>query len=317
MAKMNEIYKKVADNLRARMESGQFQEWQQEYVRSGKGGKGNMIFPISLSTGKNYSGINFGLLMMAQMMHGFSSTTWGTFKQFKAKGGSINKGEKGTQILFFNFMYFDAQDNKMSEKQIKAGEPYARKIAFAREYTVFNLDQQTGYEAPATTATVIDPTDEESLCAEAEKAIAAYTEKEGVRLTHHDGSTSPYYNPAGDFIAMPERSLYSDMNSYYKTYFHEASHSTGHKNRLDRDTLKDYSDSLDIRATEEVTAEVSALFIATFYGIAFPSQEDNTASYVDHWKGNATDNDKAWYNGLKQAEKACQYFLNAVGETTN
>ena len=48
-----------------------------------------------------------------------------------------------------------------------------------------------------------------------------------------------YSDLAEDKIVLPDPSQFASRNGYYQTALHEAGHSTGHHDRMNRDTLKD------------------------------------------------------------------------------
>ena len=52
----------------------------------------------SLTTGKEYRGINSVLLGMRE----YSSRYWVTFKQAQKLGGNVRKGEKATPVVFWH-----------------------------------------------------------------------------------------------------------------------------------------------------------------------------------------------------------------------
>ena len=54
-------------------------------------------FPRNFSTGRPYRGINVMLLWSSC----YSSPFWLTFNQAKELKGTVRKGEKGTQIVFY------------------------------------------------------------------------------------------------------------------------------------------------------------------------------------------------------------------------
>ncbi|HMP27324.1 MAG TPA: ArdC family protein [Oligoflexia bacterium] len=56
--------------------------------------------PTNLSSKKQYHGVNVFLLSMM----GFQSPYWLTFKQAKALGGSVRKGEKGTPVVYWSIL---------------------------------------------------------------------------------------------------------------------------------------------------------------------------------------------------------------------
>src|SRR3546814_11206026 len=79
-------------------------------------------------------------------------------------------------------------------------------------------------------------------------------------------------------------------NAFYATLAHEAVHSTGHRTRLDRETLHKYHDQVAIRAKEEMIAEIGAAYLCAALGMESTEREDHAAS-VAYWLA-ALNNDK-------------------------
>jgi len=62
--------------------------------------------------------------------------------------------------------------------------------------------------------------------------------------------------------------------------FHELTHWTGHKSRLDRDFAKRFGD--EAYAMEELVAELGAAFLCAKLGVSNEPRPDH-AAYVDGW----------------------------------
>ena len=71
-----------------------------------------------------------------------------------------------------------------------------------------------------------------------EKVIRAV----GVRIREVNGDRA-YYNMHRDEIVLPERSQFKDAEGYYQTALHEVGHSTGHKSRMNRESLRQGTDA--------------------------------------------------------------------------
>ena len=72
-------------------------------------------FPVNATTNKPYNGVNVFLLWLKESALGYKSSRWLTFKQAKKAGGSVMRGEKGTGIVFFNWL--EKEDKKTGEKK--------------------------------------------------------------------------------------------------------------------------------------------------------------------------------------------------------
>jgi len=82
----------------------------------------------------------------AAIENGFSGQTWLTFKQAKALGGSVMKGERGSMVFYADkFIPKDEQ-----ERAVKEGDEAAF-VPFLKRYTVFNAAQCEGLPPELTT----------------------------------------------------------------------------------------------------------------------------------------------------------------------
>ena len=66
-----------------------------------------------------------------------------------------------------------------------------------------------------------------------EKVIRA----NGVQIREVNGDRA-YYNMARDEIVLPERAQFKNAEGYYQTALHEVGHSTGHPDRMNRESLQ-------------------------------------------------------------------------------
>jgi len=83
---------------------------------------------INIETKKEYQGKNIKKLDSAYQKEGYEHKIWGTFPQWKSKGHSIGKGQKGVKLLFFTKPPEEINGDEESEK-------------FIRHFIVFNLEQ--------------------------------------------------------------------------------------------------------------------------------------------------------------------------------
>lgn len=219
--------------------------------------------PRNLVSGKPYRGSNVFMCMLA----GFASPFWVTFKQAKALGGTIRKGESYTPILFWKF--------PTKEEKAKGKHP------FCRFYKVWNSEQVDGIGEAVAKASRGEAVSVDPITA-AEALIESYCGKPDIR---HGGGAA-YYTPSEDSVTVPARDSFESAEAYYRTLFHELAHSTGHRNRLARPGVvnpvrfasHEYSE-------EELVAEMAAAMLASEAGIATEELDANSAAYLDHWLG--------------------------------
>ena len=93
-----------------------------------------------------------------------------------------------------------------------------------------------------------------------------------------EGHGGAYYAPGHDFISMPAFEAFKGADHFYNTTFHELTHWTGHKLRLDRDLKNRFGSRA--YAGEELVAELGAAFLSAEFGFDGDVQH---ASYIATW----------------------------------
>ena len=180
-----DIYQTITDNMITQMEQGII-PWRRPWIASGSA--------VSHTTGREYSLLN-------QMLLG-KPGEYLTFKQVKAEGGYVRKGERGHLIVFWKWI--DSIDEETGE---------IKQIPFLRHYTVFNIDQCVGINAKHTQMLEQTANPDET----AESIIADYIMREGIQMVHEQGNNA-YYSPAADKIVLPHMEQFAKTAEYYGTY---------------------------------------------------------------------------------------------------
>lgn len=139
---------------------------------------------------------------------------------------------------------------------------------------------------------------------EIQDIIESYCSRENIQLVY--GGDSAYYSVDSDKINLPNIELFHGEDEYYQTAFHEMIHSTGHKNRLDRNmdnNIGDYS-------KEELIAEIGSLFLMQGYGIFNEDVFNNSIAYLQGYLERITSSDDLTIvYAAQNAEKAKKYVL--------
>ncbi len=273
---------------------------------------GEQISPENLSTGKSYTGGNSLYLMSRGIRQGHGDNRWGTYKQIEAQGGHVRKGEKGTQVLFFTDRTArPAKDEQGKVLKDKDGntihEEEQRGKPICKQYTVFNVEQANGLELKPRPAQARPEWDAHR---DAEKVIEA----SGPRIEHVAGDRA-YYRLAEDKVVLPEPSQFSTRNGYYQTALHECSHSTGHPDRMDRDTLKEGLDKgfgSPEYAREELRAEISAMMTGERVGVGHDPQRG--AAYVENWVAVLEKDPHEIHRAARDAQKMTNYLMDRAVE---
>lgn len=232
-----------------------------------RAGAGKITRPLR-AAGQPYSGINVFMLWSEAMEAGYSAPIWMTFRQAKALGGHVRKGEHGATVVY-------ASTYRKTEQDQETGEDVERDIPFMKGYTVFNVEQIEGLP-PHYYASAAAPMLESAQRDERAEAFFANT---GVQIRH--GGNRAYYAPGPDRIQMPPFEFFESPESYYAVLAHESTHATRHKDRLDRDFgRKRFGD--EGYAMEELVAELGSAFLCADLDLTPEVREDH-AAYIDSW----------------------------------
>lgn len=242
--------------------------------------------PRNYATGRAYSGINLFLLHFSGALPFFM-----TFKQALAMGGNVRKGAKGHQVVYYNIA---KRENKETGKE--------EKMPFLKYYTVFSVEDIEGIEFNLPEAKTYDFTPSEV----AEGIVEAWAEKPAIQHLHQRA----YYSPMLDFVNMPKPETFTTSEGYYQTLFHELTHSTGHKSRLDRaDLTAGEGKGSTSYAREELTAEMGASFLSAAAGIATQQTEENAVAYIQNWLERLKNDKTLVVKAASKAQRAAEMIL--------
>lgn len=238
-----------------------------------------------------YRGINTLILGIQQMINGYSSPEWTTFKAAAARDAFVRKGEKGTQIVFWKPMLVE---DKETGKE--------KSVLLARLYTVFNTDQIDGMD-------FVPPEEREPISVP--DALAAIYEgyKDRPQLIHMDQDQA-FYRPSTDQIFLPMLTQFDTVEGYAETYCHELTHSTGHASRLRRFEIGDSPGCRTSYAKEELVAEIGASMLMQHAGVHV--EMPRMASYVKGWLKALNDDHSLIVKAAQAAQKSCDHILGTT-----
>ena len=220
---------------------------------------------------------------------------YATFNQWKAAGGHIRKGEKAEVVVFWKINEVEEEVN---------GEIKTKCYPVLRKYCVFHISQVEGVEPLNMEAIEHEP------IVEAEKVKTDYMEREGIEIKEIF-SNDAFYSPMGDYINIPAKEQYTDINEFYATLYHEMTHSVGHPSRLNRfdNNAKLAKFGSEDYSFEELVAEIGSAFLMNTVGIETPKTFNNSAAYIQGWLKVLKDNPKMIVNAAGKAEKSTKYIL--------
>ena len=300
------IYQTVTDRIVKSLEQGVIpweKPWQAPTYAGGS-------VPRNFRTGKPYRGVNVMLLWSAP----YSAPFWLTYKQAQEMGGSVRKGETGTQIVFYKQFAGKKDGAEPAEEQPTSSQPEEgnsskRSPYMLTSYTVFNVEQCDGLKLPELLAAgEPDIVAEDAAC---EALVKAWHGKPAIeRLSPTEYRAC--YRPLTDTVHMPARHRFIEPSLYYSTLFHELVHSTGHESRLKRTFGAAFGD--DLYSREELIAETGAAFLCAIAGIANTHSERNTTAYLQSWIGKLQADNRLVLQAAAAAQKAVDLI---TGPTRN
>lgn len=273
-----DLYSDVTARILQSMEAG-VMPWQRSWQATGSS------MPMNAISERPYSGVNV-LLFWMSADQGYARPRYLTFNQAKAAGGNVRKGEHGTRVYFFKQL--TAADKANGE---------AKTIPLLREYTVFNVAQCEGLPLEIMNGEYAAPLNQDQREALADRFIAS------TGADFREGTGVPCYVPSKDFISMPGFAQFKGKPQFYSTAFHELTHWTGAKHRLDRDFTGRFG--TQAYAAEELVAELGAAFINAEFG--FDNTQSN-AAYLANWIMLLKSDSRAIFTAASKASKAAEYL---------
>ena len=249
--------------------------------------------PVNLR-GTAYRGINHILLSHS----GHQSNIWATFKQWKEKECSVRKGERSQIVVLWKFFHeADEQGNATGKTS----------GVMVRYYKVFNSDQVEGDHAREAEQKLKDRLLDHDPIAEAQSFVDGYMATERLPLRNSD--IAYYRSGIAEHIAMPELGQFHTPAHFYSVFAHEITHSTGNKNRLDRDLSGGFGSKP--YAYEELIAELGSAMICGTIGLEQKPREDH-AQYIKSWLCALKNDNKFIISAASKAQKAADYALESA-----
>jgi len=247
----------------------------------------NFSMPVSIK-GYQYQGLNSIWLWMCKEMQGYSSNEWGTYQQWKAIGGNLG-GQSASafdQYILQPKLIVDDDDNKY--------------LKGFKSWAVFNRDQVKGLskikeDQPFETVYSVDP--------DTRHSVNSYILLTNAVIVHKENKA--YYRPSTDIINMPEVNKFKDELYYYSTLFHELSHWSGAKHRLNRN----FSRKRKEYAFEELIAEMTSAFLSAQLGIASQPTEE-CITYMKSWIEAMKEQPKILWDAISHAKDSMNYCNN-------
>jgi len=286
MARINDLYEKIASQIRTQLAEGVL-PWHRPWTVD----PDRQVSKPLRENAVPYQGINVVILWGAAIEAGYASPFWMTYRQAQSIGAQVRKGERATHIVFAKTARKTETDESGDESQVL--------LHVRRVYAVFNADQIDGL--PAKYVPEVPDVNRDLRDARCE----AWFERLGLDVRH--GGERAYYAPGPDRIRMPPFETFESAQAFFGTLGHEHVHATGARHRLDRTFgapgTREY-------AREELVAELGSAFLCADLGIASMPRADH-ASYIASWLELLEDEPRAVFDAATQAQQAVE-FLHAL-----
>lgn len=323
----DDIYSYITDLIINTIEKVGHLPWQKDWVGSGADGTAKNYVSKKEYTGANFL-LNFdvkfdedgkGYLVPIKFVQPY----YLTFNQIRETKASLKKDSKARRVIYYTMIFnydngtlkFKTTDKAKFTEFVKSQgltkedlKAHLVKIPVIKYYNVFRADDCTGLKFPS------DKIDSKKVnpIEQAQQLIDGYKNPP----TYTFVGDRAYYQPSTDTLNMPKITAFNKEASYYCTYFHELTHSTGAKKRLDRDFSGKFGSKN--YAYEELIAELGAVFMCSEAGILFQTKE-NSAKYLKNWNTvlvTELENDNRFFlKASAQSQKAVNYILNRNSDT--
>jgi antirestriction protein ArdC len=287
----------VTDSIVQMLEKG-VAPWQKPWESSGNA----LAMPMNPTTGKGYRGGNAIHLIATALRRGYDDARWMTYKQAAENGWQVRKGEKGTQIEFWEAKQAEPKSSAPTPREGEDTSQRVRRLEertlIHRVYTVFNAKQVDGVPAHQT---------KQHSAFETVRAGEQILQNSGASIAH-DQANRAFYSRGSDSIHLPPKDSFRQAAGYYGTALHELAHWSGHPSRLNRSTLTDSYRFGDVNyAKEELRAELASVFLAAERGI--PHDPEQHAAYVGSWIKSLKEDKNEIFRAAHDASAAADFLL--------
>src|SRR5580693_9021627 len=297
---LRDFRQEVTDSIIGMLERG-VAPWQKPW----EPGASSLGIPFNPTSERAYRGGNAIHLMATGLERGYEDPRWMTYKQASDNGWQVRRGEKGTQIEYWETKHApdraqpSGPDGGADGSTANGNNADAEKSRFIhRVYTVFNAQQ---------IERIPPHTPKQYTTFEVVQAGEQILKNSGANIAH-DQADRAFYSRSEDSIHLPPKDAFKDAAGYYGTALHELAHWTGHPSRLDRSTLTDSYRFGDVNyAKEELRAELASVFLAAQRGI--PHNPEQHASYVNSWIGALKRDKNEIFRAAHDASKATDFIL--------
>ena len=300
-----DIYKMITNKIIKMLKSTKASDYKKTWEDDA------FFIPLNFDSKKPYRGVNRMLLQeRIGLTEAFANPYFLTFKQIKKHKGTLKKGAKGYEVVYYSIRYVVPADKNNGRKAYsstnahkvidfldkhKLPENIVTRIPMIRYYNVYNGEDITGIDFKLPEVKIGRAVPDTAPENPAALIVENYPNPPAIK----HGGNEAYYKLSEDLVRMPKIEQFDSVNDYYRTLFHELTHSTRHENRLNREKISfRFGDSG--YAKEELVAEFGAVFLSAWAGIMWYNNK-NHAAYL-----------KGWNSAIKEAENDTKFLMKAA-----
>lgn len=309
------------------------QKWRQKWADDG-------FSQRNADTDKGYSNMNQTLLFNRAVQENLDDPRWLTFAQAKEHGYQIRKGAKSSEIFrlldqTYKRKVKDENGNVLKDengKDITETLKYNQRLIV--KHNVFNARDIDGIE-PFKRAEI--PEEHKQLLKQenyknAELMISAFCQENGISLQEMASEKAFYTN--NEFfhrgnngvtehkVVLPLKAQFDNLDDYFSVAFHEVAHSTKVLDiRINKATDTPTGNEFGSKnyAKEELTAELTALFLCRQFGINstdIAERENNSLAYLKTWINQGVLDKDDFFVAVKEANRATRAIAEYAPKIT-
>ena len=331
---LDQIYQMITDKMLEQLKEATGNGYKKKWKKQNDEG---YLLPFNFESKKMYRGINIALLTEG-MSKVLKNPFFLTFKQIQKFKGRLKQGSKGLPVVYFTMLYSVSETNDKGEKvefgtynkkkylawlnkninRLKYSLDYYKSsyIPILKYYNVFNGADVEGIDFDLENfkvgyqdgSEVIKNNDHRVEIADL--IVKHYPAPQPKLKDSTDGRAFFRHGYGVDEIHMPKFEDFETGLDYYRTLFHEFTHSTGISSRLDRPMGGKFGSKQ--YAKEELVAEFGAVFLSAHAGIIWYNQK-NHAEYLKNWNSvltHAKDDNRFFMRAASKAQEAADFILS-------
>lgn len=253
----------------------------------------DLASPQNGTNGVLYRGGNRVKLGTIALEKGFKDPRWATLKQLTEEGYSLKPNATSVICEYWKFTEKENKDNP-EKKEI---------VPMVNFFKVYNFSEVLDRNGKELEFKIPERKRDKEL-----QEILSKLEKSSKCIIEYLPQNQAFYNPNKDIIVMPSPDLFKNDLGQIGTLLHEMAHSTGHKDRLDRNIYNKFG--TPEYAKEELRAEISSMFLQSELGIKIKERDfNNNQAYIQSWIEVLKNDPNEIYRASADAEKISDYIM--------